>query len=162
MEDDASDARPNAGETAAASQNTSTTHQQQQAVASSSSAAAAAAAAVTATISATLSSATSTSTSTTTNTSVVVEDIPCWGSSSQCSLKDLSEIGGVKHETNIHFESNDFLALNKPADVDVDVRMDREYPCSVHKLLTYWYPPPSLVKEVQQLQKEQQLEQQGQ
>ena len=41
----------------------------------------------------------------------------------------------------IVYNDANYLVLNKPA----DLRMDGHHPSTVHKLLTYWYPPPSLV-----------------
>ena len=38
-------------------------------------------------------------------------------------------------------ECNDYLAVNKPP----DLRMDGPYRATLHKLLTYLYPPPSLI-----------------
>lgn len=45
------------------------------------------------------------------------------------------------------YESKNFIVLNKPP----DLRMDGNYPATVHKLLTYWYPPQSLQQKVQEL-----------
>jgi len=69
----------------------------------------------------------------------VTDDDPCWGSPSKCSLADLLQIIGEK-STAILYQSDDYLVLNKPP----DLRMDGPYQATVHKLLTYWYPPPSL------------------
>lgn len=70
--------------------------------------------------------------------SAVVLDNPCWGSPESCSLSDLLNL--IRREECILLESQDFLVINKPP----DLRMDGPYPATVHKLLTYWYPPPSL------------------
>lgn len=43
----------------------------------------------------------------------------------------------------LHEDAN-YVALSKPP----DLRMDGPHPSTVHKLLTYWYPPPSLASEV--------------
>lgn len=71
------------------------------------------------------------------------EDNPCWGSPTQCDLKHL--ISQYPKESCIVFESSHYVVLNKPP----DLRMDGPYPATVHKLLTYWYPPPSLLSEAQ-------------
>ena len=46
--------------------------------------------------------------------------------------------------TAIRYSSADYLVLDKPA----DLRMDGPYLATVHKLLTYWYPSPSLQQRV--------------
>lgn len=74
-----------------------------------------------------------------TTTQEEVVDDPCWGSPDACSLAHLlSKID----RTIVLRESDDFLVLNKPP----DLRMDGAYPASVHKLLTFWFPPPSLAE----------------
>ena len=70
--------------------------------------------------------------------STVVVDNPCWGSPDQCSLADL--LSTLDKKSTIVHESVDYIVLHKPP----DLRMDGEYPATVHKLLTYWYPPPSI------------------
>jgi 23S rRNA-/tRNA-specific pseudouridylate synthase len=65
-------------------------------------------------------------------------DDPCWGDPKHCSLEYLLSL--ISRSKSILHESDDYLVLNKPA----DLRMDGPYPATVHKLLTYWYPPPSL------------------
>lgn len=80
------------------------------------------------------------------NSSNAVDDIPvvdnpCWGSPTSCSLADLLVL--VNKRQSILFENDDFIVLNKPP----DLRMDGNYPATVHKLLTYWYPPPSLIRQ---------------
>ena len=66
-------------------------------------------------------------------------DSPCWGLPTQCSLTDLLNVFG--HDRSIVLlETDDYLVLNKPP----DLRMDGDYPATVHKLLTYWYPPKSI------------------
>jgi 23S rRNA-/tRNA-specific pseudouridylate synthase len=78
---------------------------------------------------------------------VLKSDNPCWGSPEHCDLKDLlSQLKRSKQEDQdpsksmIVYESDHYVILNKPP----DLRMDGPYPATVHKLLTYWYPPPSL------------------
>ena len=65
-------------------------------------------------------------------------DNPCWGSPTQCDLLFL--LSRMDHKASILFESPDYVVLSKPP----DLRMDGPYPSTVHKLLTYWYPPNSL------------------
>ena len=67
-----------------------------------------------------------------------VVDDPCWGDPEHCNLAHLLTL--VDRNQTILHESDDYVVMNKPA----DLRMDGEYPSSVHKLITYWYPPPSL------------------
>jgi 23S rRNA-/tRNA-specific pseudouridylate synthase len=67
-----------------------------------------------------------------------VTDNPCWGSPDACALPDL--LPQLAQKDAILFASTDYLVLNKPA----DLRMDGPYQATVHKLLTHWYPPPSL------------------
>ena len=71
---------------------------------------------------------------------VNITDKPCWGTPDACSLGDLLKL--IKKSDAILYESPEYLALDKPA----DLRMDGQYQATVHKLLTYWYPPPSLQK----------------
>jgi 23S rRNA-/tRNA-specific pseudouridylate synthase len=66
-----------------------------------------------------------------------VVDSPCWGSPTCCALSDLLQV--IDRSVILH-ETNDYLVLNKPP----DLRMDGGYPATVHKLLTYWYPPKSI------------------
>jgi 23S rRNA-/tRNA-specific pseudouridylate synthase len=80
----------------------------------------------------------SSSSSTPPNTTPLEDDNPCWGSPTQCDLKHL--LSQFPKETTIVYESNHYVVLNKPP----DLRMDGPYAATVHKLLTYWYPPPSL------------------
>jgi 23S rRNA-/tRNA-specific pseudouridylate synthase len=68
----------------------------------------------------------------------IVIDDPCWGSPTNCSLLNLLKL--IKKHDVILYESADYIVLRKPA----DLRMDGDYPATVHKLLTFWYPPPSL------------------
>lgn len=77
---------------------------------------------------------------------IVIIDNPCWGSPQQCSLSDL--LSSIQKSKAILYETDDFLVLDKPP----DLRMDGEYPATVHKLLTYWYPPPSLQRIKHELQ----------
>jgi 23S rRNA-/tRNA-specific pseudouridylate synthase len=69
---------------------------------------------------------------------VLLSDNPCWGSPDACSLSHL--LTKASRTDLVLLESPDYLILNKPP----DVRMDGPYPTTVYKLLTYWYPPPSL------------------
>lgn len=48
------------------------------------------------------------------------------------------------HQKLIIFQDDNFLAIHKPA----DLRMDGKHKATVHKLLLYLYPPPSLEKMV--------------
>jgi 23S rRNA-/tRNA-specific pseudouridylate synthase len=90
--------------------------------------------------------ATTVATSTATNNTnvTVLEDNPCWGSLTRHRLEDLLFL--IRRNTSIVFDSSNFLVLNKPA----DLRMDGPYPSTVHKLLTYWYPSPSLLHDCKQ------------
>jgi len=63
---------------------------------------------------------------------------PCWGSPTRFHLEDL--LSFVDRSNSIVYDSPQYLVLNKPP----DLRMDGPYSATVHKLLTYWYPPPSL------------------
>jgi 23S rRNA-/tRNA-specific pseudouridylate synthase len=65
-------------------------------------------------------------------------DNPCWGSPTQCDLLFL--LSRMDRQASIIFESPNYVVLSKPP----DLRMDGPYPSTVHKLLTYWYPPNSL------------------
>jgi 23S rRNA-/tRNA-specific pseudouridylate synthase len=67
-------------------------------------------------------------------------DDPCWGSPTQCDLLFL--LSRMDRQTCILFESPNYVVLSKPP----DLRMDGPYPSTVHKLLTYWYPPNSLLR----------------
>jgi 23S rRNA-/tRNA-specific pseudouridylate synthase len=67
-------------------------------------------------------------------------DSPCWGSPTCCALSDLLKV--IDRSVILH-ETNDYLVLNKPP----DLRMDGDYPATVHKLLTYWYPPKSIAND---------------
>jgi 23S rRNA-/tRNA-specific pseudouridylate synthase len=71
---------------------------------------------------------------------LLATDNPCWGSPTKCSLADLLQL--IDKETSILYESDSLLVLNKPP----DLRMDGPYPATVHKLLTYWYPSPSVLE----------------
>jgi 23S rRNA-/tRNA-specific pseudouridylate synthase len=66
-----------------------------------------------------------------------IVDDPCWGRPEACELKDLLD---VLDNSAILQESDDYIVLNKPP----DLRMDGNYPATVLKLLTYWYPPKSI------------------
>jgi 23S rRNA-/tRNA-specific pseudouridylate synthase len=69
-------------------------------------------------------------------------DNPCWGSPTNCSLADLLRWTSKNEHGIIPYDSQHYLVLNKPP----DLRMDGLYPATVHKLLTYLYPPPSLME----------------
>jgi 23S rRNA-/tRNA-specific pseudouridylate synthase len=69
---------------------------------------------------------------------VVQDDNPCWGSPTQCDLPHL--LFKITKPLAISYESSTYIVLNKPP----DLRMDGNYQATVHKLLTYWYPPKSL------------------
>ena len=78
------------------------------------------------------------STATTTSNGAEVLDDPCWGDPHHCSLEYLLSL--LSRSKTILYESKDFILMHKPA----DLRMDGAYAATVHKLITYWYPPPSL------------------
>jgi 23S rRNA-/tRNA-specific pseudouridylate synthase len=69
---------------------------------------------------------------------LIQSDNPCWGSTSQCDLNYL--LTKIRKDKVVVFESQNYCVISKPP----DLRMDGPYPATVHKLLTYWYPPPSL------------------
>lgn len=73
-----------------------------------------------------------------TNNQEIQTDNPCWGSPDQCGLQYL--MSKIQKEKVIIFQSDHYVVINKPP----DLRMDGPYPATVHKLLTYWYPPPSI------------------
>ena len=72
-----------------------------------------------------------------------LDDNPCWGPNNQHRLEDLLSI--TDRSSSIAYDSPQYLVLNKPP----DLRMDGQYAATVHKLLTYWYPSPSLSTESQ-------------
>ena len=72
-------------------------------------------------------------------TSVTIDD-PCWGSCSQHSLEHL--LSQIDRKKCLLMETDDYIALNKPA----DLRMDGNYPATVHKLLTFWFPPAEFLE----------------
>lgn len=74
------------------------------------------------------------------NNQDVVDD-PCWGDPDHCTLEYLLTL--LDRNRTILHESKDYVLMNKPA----DLRMDGEFPSTVHKLITYWYPPPTLQKQ---------------
>jgi 23S rRNA-/tRNA-specific pseudouridylate synthase len=65
-------------------------------------------------------------------------DNPCWGSPSEHSLAHL--LSTITKPTTVLYESSDYIIVNKPP----DLRMDGDYPATLHKLLWYWYRPASL------------------
>ena len=80
----------------------------------------------------------------------VLADNPCWGSRTRHKLEDLLSI--IDRSTSVVYDSPQYLVLNKPP----DLRMDGPYAATVHKLLTYWYPPPSLTTKTQTVVENQQ------
>jgi 23S rRNA-/tRNA-specific pseudouridylate synthase len=71
---------------------------------------------------------------------IVILDDPYWGSPDACSLRDLLKKFD-RSKTVLHC-SDDYIALDKSA----DLRMDGPFEATVHKLLTYWFPPPSVLQ----------------
>lgn len=87
-------------------------------------------------------------------------DNPCWGGpeKNQHDLKhllrqiDAGAFGGQEGSSScsgdtdgrakslVLYEDDNYVAIAKPP----DLRMDGPHPATAHKLLTYWYPPPSL------------------
>ncbi len=82
----------------------------------------------------------------------VLEDNPCWGSSTKLKLEDLLSI--IHRSTSIIYDSPYYCVLNKPP----DLRMDGPYAATVHKLLTYWYPPPSVTNSLKERESQDQTE----
>jgi len=80
----------------------------------------------------------SSTTAKTTKDGAVAIDDPCWGDQDHCSLEYLLSL--LSRSTTILYESENYIMMNKPA----DLRMDGPYPATVHKLISYWFPPPSL------------------
>ena len=78
-----------------------------------------------------------------------IVDNPCWGSPQHCDLSYLISLAFCQKEHAIIYESPNYIVLNKPP----DLRMDGEYPATVHKLLTYWYPSPTLLELVRSTSK---------
>lgn len=74
----------------------------------------------------------------------LLEDNPCWGGPTRHRLEDLLFL--IHRNKSIVFDSPQYLVYNKSP----DLRMDGAYPATVHKLLTYWYPPPSLLDDSKQ------------
>ena len=82
---------------------------------------------------------------------VTASDNPCWGgpNPAQHSLEHLIKVlgGDVNasieklHQKLIIFQDENYLVIDKPP----DLRMDGAYAASVHKLLLYTFPPPSLI-----------------
>jgi 23S rRNA-/tRNA-specific pseudouridylate synthase len=82
-----------------------------------------------------------------------VADNPCWGGPEphQHSLPYLLEQigtpptdeGSNNHKPLILYKSSQYLVLNKPP----DLRMYGAHASTVHKLMTYWYPPPPLLSQ---------------
>jgi 23S rRNA-/tRNA-specific pseudouridylate synthase len=82
------------------------------------------------------------STSLDTTTITIVQDDPCWGSPTKHSLVHL--LDQINRLAAILYESEDYIVVNKPP----DLRMDGAAPATLHKLLTYWYPAPSILAAV--------------
>lgn len=96
-------------------------------------------------------------------TSAQLPDNPCWGGPDpqQHSLDHLLNVLGGSfpaqitseseyssfieriHQNLIVFQDENYLVVNKPA----DLRMDGDYAASMHKLLLYLFPPDSLLAE---------------
>ena len=82
--------------------------------------------------------ATPSSSNNTSDQGKILDDDPCWGSPTQCDLKHL--LSQIRKQESIRYETSNYVILDKPP----DLRMDGPYRATVHKLLTYWYPPPSI------------------
>lgn len=72
--------------------------------------------------------------------SVVIVDDPYWGSPEACSLSDL--LTKIERSKTVLHCCDDYLVLDKSA----DLRMDGPFEATVHKLLTYWFPPLSVLQ----------------
>lgn len=72
---------------------------------------------------------------------ILQDDNPCWGSPTECSLTHM--LTQYPKKSCLIYESPYYVILNKPP----DLRMDGNYPATVHKLLTLWYPPPSIAND---------------
>jgi 23S rRNA-/tRNA-specific pseudouridylate synthase len=70
----------------------------------------------------------------------VIIDDPYWGSPDACSLTDL--LKKMERSKTVLHCSDDYLVLDKSA----DLRMDGPFEATVHKLLTYWFPPTSVLQ----------------
>lgn len=80
------------------------------------------------------------------------KDNPCWGGT-ECHEQDLMSLlfhiasgefscnPDDQDSTIILHDCDNYLVLNKPP----DLRMDGPQAATVHKLVTYYYPPPSLL-----------------
>lgn len=89
------------------------------------------------------------SSSSSSETVIAMTDNPCWGSPTAHGLRELLQVIPAKSavakdeaSSSILYDSKNFMVLNKPP----DLRMDGAYPATVHKLLNYWYPSPSLLE----------------
>ena len=82
-------------------------------------------------------------------------DDPCWGGPlshehdlnyllNQIYSSNLSSSFDAQNKPLIVSEPDNYIVLNKPP----DLRMDGPYLATVHKLLTYWYPAPSLLQQL--------------
>jgi 23S rRNA-/tRNA-specific pseudouridylate synthase len=77
------------------------------------------------------------------NAATLKEDSPCWGSPTECDLSHF--LAQFSKQDCLVYESPYYIVLNKPP----DLRMDGNYPTTVHKVLTLWYPPPSIADDPQ-------------
>jgi len=109
--------------------------------------------------------------------SPVIDDNPCWGgpepnkhdleyllqvlgrvSDGSTQIVDDSDNNNNKVETShaelinravdklVIYQDDNYIAINKPA----DLRMDGPYRATLHKLLLYLYPPPSLLNKIKE------------
>lgn len=90
------------------------------------------------------------------NETAPLTDNPCWGgpdlqhhnlehllkvlSDSNTSQSEYKSYIKRIHKKLVVFHDENYLVINKPA----DLRMDGDYPATVHKLLLYLFPPSSL------------------
>ena len=74
------------------------------------------------------------------------DDDPCWGGPEPSKHSLAYLLQQINKEDTIIHECPSYLAINKPP----DLRMDGPYRATVHKLITYWYPSPSLLSSLQQ------------
>lgn len=87
--------------------------------------------------------------------SLALIDDPCWRGDefsqpdlklllSRIAMGEFSNDSDDQDSTIILHDCDDYLVLNKPP----DLRMDGPQLATVHKLVTYYYPPPSLLKDM--------------
>lgn len=73
-----------------------------------------------------------------------MDDDPCWGGP-EASKHDLQYLlQQINEENTVIHECSSYIAINKPP----DLRMDGPYSATVHKLISYWYPSKSLLKQI--------------